>query len=75
MTEKQRQFARFKLYYRADNGVIEYGYRKEGQWQTMGKDTYNTIEELGRKIMAITDEQLFSMYLKHRKSLKVAESR
>lgn len=75
MTEKQRVFARTKLFYRCNNGLIEYGYRKGGTWCTMGTDTYKTVEELGRKLLALTDEQLFSMYLKHRKSLKVAESR
>lgn len=75
MTEKQRLFARFRLMYRAENGRIEYGYYNRGIWRIMGADTYTTCEELGGKILALTDEQLFSMYLKHRKSLKVAESR
>lgn len=74
MTEKQRQFSRTKLFYRCDNGVIEYGYRLGGVWYTMGTGTYANVEELGQKLLAVTDEQLFSMYLKHRKSQRVAES-
>lgn len=65
MTDKQRQFARERLYYRPFSG--EYGYYSKGAWVVMGKGT--TAEWL-----EITDEQLFSMYLRHRKSLKVAES-
>lgn len=75
MTEKQKKFAHFKLLFRCNNGLIEYGYYNNGLFLVMATDTYKTILELGQKINAVTDEQLFSMYLKHRKSLKVAESR
>lgn len=66
MTEKQRQFAKEHLYYRPYSG--EFGYYAKGAWVVMGK---GTVAEW----CATTDEQLFSMYLKHRKSLRVAESR
>lgn len=75
MTEKQKQFARFRLYWRCNNGAVEYGYYKKGVWHTMGAEVFATQEERARRLLSITDEELFSMYLRHRKSLKVAESR
>lgn len=66
MTKKQKQFARTRLFYRPQ--AKEYGYYYKGTWVVMGKGS--TAEWL-----TITDGQLFGMYLKHKKSLKVAESR
>ena len=66
MNKKQKEYIAQNIYFRAENGVLKVGYYKEGNWQTLKVEPYESYEELGRKALSYTLEDLFNLWRQSR---------